>query len=140
MRSLYIIALLSVSIPLALTSCAGTRAAYKAAEDAEDTAYVFSEHYDALVVEGIRLRDNGTLTGNSLLVAQRIEARTRPIILAMGTAAQAWEAVQSAENEAALELATSNAVKALHEFIDALKTGNESTELRRIETSLLEAA
>jgi len=132
--------LLSVSIPLALTSCAGTRAAYKAAEDAEDTAYVFSEHYDALVVEGIRLRDNGTLTGNSLLVAQRIEARTRPIILAMGTAAQAWEAVQSAENEAALELATSNAVKALHEFIDALKTGNESTELRRIETSLLEAA
>ena len=140
MRSLYIIALLSVSIPLALTSCAGTRAAYKAAEDAEDTAYVFSEHYDALVVEGIRLRDNGTLTGNSLLVAQRIEARTRPIILATGTAAQAWEAVQSAENEAALELATSNAVKALHEFIDALKTGNESTELRRIETSLLEAA
>ena len=123
-----------------LVGCAGTRAAYQAAEDFEDTAYVMSEHYDALVVEGTRLRDNGTLTGNSLLAAQRIEARARPIILDMGKAAQAWDAVKSAENQAALELAISNAVKVLHELIDALKVNDESTELRRIEAELSEVA
>lgn len=123
-----------------LVGCAGTRAAYQAAEDFEDTAYVMSEHFSALQREGIRLRDAGTLTGNSLLVAQRVEARARPLILQMGTAAQAWDAVKSAENEAALGTAISNAVKVLHELVDALKAGAESTELRRIEVELLEVA
>jgi len=123
-----------------LVGCAGTRAAYQAAEDFEDTAYVMSEHYDALVVEGIRLRDSGVLSGNALNVAQRIEARARPIMLNMGRAAQAWESVRSAENQAALELAISEAVKVLHELIDALKTGEQSTQLLRIEARLAEVA
>lgn len=117
-----------------LVGCAGTRTAYKAAEDLEDYAYVLSEHYDALVVEGIRLRDSGTLAGSALANAQRTEAKLRPVILALGTAAQAWNGVKSAENQAALEKAISNAVAVLPELIRALK-GEPVARLQRFELS-----
>jgi hypothetical protein len=122
---------------LLLAGCAGTFSAYRAAEDLEDSSYVLSEHYAALVAEGIRLRDNGTLTGPTLVSAQRAEAAARPVILKMGEAARAWESARSADNQKALEIAITDATRALHELIDAMKGRGPSAELQRIEAELL---
>jgi hypothetical protein len=139
--------LLLLAVPLfAMLGCQGTLNAYRAAEDLEDTAYVLSEQWDALVVEGTRLRDSGTLNGSELANAQRVELRVRPVVLKLGEAARAWESVKSADNEKALELAIADAIPALRELIDALKVGRDpsadgpSAELQRIEFKLAEVA
>ena len=110
---------------LGLMGCQGVFGAYQAAEDLEDTAFVIAEHYDSLVQEGIDLRDNGVLVGENLNKAQAIELRVRPLILALNTAKETYEAVQSAENAEALQAAISKAAKELSDLINALKVGGD---------------
>lgn len=104
-----------------LAGCAGTKAAYQGAETLEDTAYVVTEHYAALVKEAADMREAGTLTGNALVQVQGFETRARPLILRLQGLAEAYESVRSAENEQALAAAVGEAAQVLSDFINALK-------------------
>ncbi|MCG8436324.1 MAG: hypothetical protein MJA83_20080 [Gammaproteobacteria bacterium] len=106
---------------LTLAGCAGTRAAYQAAEGLEETAKVFAEHYFAEVRELNDLDDAGALTPSMKQHAQDIVRRTRPVILQLSEIAQAYKNVRSAENEAALRRAVNEAALALSRLIDVAK-------------------
>jgi hypothetical protein len=112
-----------------LSGCPGTLSAYRAAESLDDTAFVVAEHYAALVKEGNALRESGALTGSALTRAQDLEARARPIVLRLQQVSSAYEAVKSAENEAALSMAIDEAARVLSEFIDAIKPARDTAAL-----------
>jgi hypothetical protein len=48
---------------LGATGCAGTKAAYNAADTLEERAYVVTEHYAAVVHQAADLKDKGVLKG-----------------------------------------------------------------------------
>lgn len=108
---------------IALSGCAGTRQAYKAAEGVEQTAQVVAEHYYALVHQANELKQSGKLAGEDLVVAQSIVSKTSSVVIKMSHAAKAYEAVRSADNEAALEQAIADAAVAISALIDAIKGG-----------------
>jgi hypothetical protein len=110
-------------------ACAGTKAAYKAADGLEEQAKVVSEHYFALVREGNDLKDRGVLSGSQLDAAQRVVETSRPIILELSTAAEAWTALANAETEADLERALSNAAIAVSRLVDIIKAVRTTTHL-----------
>lgn len=112
-----------------VVSCAGTRSAYQAAETLEDTAYVVTEHYAALVKEAADLRENGTLTGDALSRVQSVEMRSRPIILRLRDVSSAWTAAKTAANEAALSKAIGDAAAVVSDLINAIK-GRQGNDAR----------
>jgi len=113
-----------------LGSCTGTRAAYKAADGLDETAKVVGEHYYALVREANVLKDSGQLSGQELDTAQALVATTAPVILEMASAAQTFEALQTAETEAELQKAINDAAIAVSKLLDIIKavTATVSTE------------
>lgn len=114
---------------LALSGCAGTRAAYQAADGIEQTAKVMGEHYSALVHSANNLKDAGKLAGSDLVAVQGFIAKTEPLMYVMAEAGKAFKAVQSADTEAALQEAMFEAAKVIDRLIDALK-GRDTTGAR----------
>ena len=118
-------------IILAMTAlvgaCAGTSSAYRAAEGLEEKAYVVGEHYYALVREGNDLKDRGILSGSQLDRAQDLVRSTRPVILELLNAVEAYSLVKSAETEADLERALNNAALAVSRLVDTIKAVRPST-------------
>ncbi len=104
-----------------IAACSGTRLAYKTAEGLEEQAYVVGEHYYALVREANDLRRSGALSGSTLERAQDLVQATRPVILELQDAAQAYTAVKSAQNEAELEAALNAAAIAVSRLVDVIK-------------------
>jgi hypothetical protein len=112
-----------------LFGCAGTRAAYQAADTLEDTAYVVAEHYAALVKEAADLRESGTLAGSALARVQSAEARARPVILRLQSVTATYESVRNATNEEALAEAVGAAASVISDFINALKGQPDNARL-----------
>ena len=104
-----------------MSSCAGTRAAYKAAEGIEETAVVVGEHYYALVREANRLKREGLLAGAYLENTQDVVRTTRPVVLELANMAQAYALVKSADNYEALEKALGNAAIAVSRLVDLIE-------------------
>lgn len=112
--------LLVVAAACVLAACAGTRAAYDAADTLDETAKVVSEHYYALLREANDLADQGA-PASFVQRAQELEAVAAPKILALRDAAQAYEAVRSAENEGELAAALGEAVPLVSQFVDLIR-------------------
>ncbi len=110
---------------LLLAGCAGTQAAYTAAEGIDQTAKVVAEHYYAVVKEANALKTSGALAGDDLVKAQDLVRDTRPAIDTLASAAQVYEGVQSAETEAELEAAILKASTSIGALIDILKAARE---------------
>lgn len=72
-----------------LSGCAGTYAAYKAADGPVETSKVVGEHYYATVRELDALKDAGSLVGSALLHVQDLARSSRPIVLELGNSAAA---------------------------------------------------
>ena len=106
---------------IAMTGCAGTSSAYKAAEGLSETAYVVGEHYYALVREANDLDDAGNLQANELQRLQTIARETRPTIVALLDAANSYDMVRSSANEAELTNAIADAAVAVSRLVDAIK-------------------
>lgn len=115
---------------LGAAGCVGTRDAYKAAGgDPVKTAYVVGEHYAAVVKEAAALKNSGQLTGSALEAVRKADDAVRPLIIgnsATGTPglrqlSDAYVAVKSADNLAALDKALTAAVEKLTDLINALK-------------------
>jgi len=114
---------------LTISGCAGTRAAYKAAEGLSETAYVVGEHYYAEVREVNDLADAGRLSAAELQNLQNIAQATRPTVVAMLNAASAYKLVQSTANEAELSAALAEAAVSISKLVDAIKAVGGSTHL-----------
>lgn len=111
---------------IGLFGCAGTKSAYQAADGLEETAYVMNQHYLALVKEANELKKTGVLSGSALDETQSLVQRTRPLLRELSDAAQAYDAVTSAENEEALTLAIASAATALSDLIAAIRQAGGS--------------
>jgi hypothetical protein len=112
-----------------LSGCAGTKAAYRAAESLPDTAYVVGEHYAAVVHEAANLAALPTTPADVKDAMKKADNAVRPLILGnpstglpgLRTLAERYQAVRSAENEAALQAALNDAIRELANFINAVK-------------------
>ena len=121
-----LVALLALTLA---SGCSGTRQAYQAADGVGETAYVIAEHYAAVIEELNDLADQGALSQSAIRHAQDIVRRTDPVIRSLRSAAEAYENVQNADTEAALEEAINEAAVALSDLIDAVK-GRQRTGIQ----------
>jgi len=88
-----------------MSGCAGTRAAYEAAEGMDEIAFVTRDHWYALVNEANEARRSGELTGEPLDRAQDIVRGARPIIDELDTIRRQWQTLKNASTEADLQAA-----------------------------------
>ncbi len=109
---------------LMLNACAGTRTAYERVDGLVDTSKLIGEHYFATVREANSLAQQGVLTGENLIKAQRVVTRTRPVVVQLAEATSAYEQVSNATTEAELEAAMYAAAKAVSDLLDALNTAD----------------
>ena len=119
--SIWVGLFIAIAAALAVSGCAGTKAAYKAADGLEETAKVVASHYYAVVREANAMKREGTLTGERLARAQDMARKTRPVIIRLANAARIYQSVKSAENEQALEAALTEAAVAISDMIDIIE-------------------
>lgn len=97
-------ALLVAVVSLGLAACAGTRAAYEAAETLDAKAFVVSEHYAAALREANELADRGAPAE----LVQRMQAadrRAAPLVLKLREVSQLYTSAKTAQNAAQLQAA-----------------------------------
>jgi hypothetical protein len=111
----------SVLVMMATTGCAGTRAAYNAAETLDERAFVATEHYSAVVKQAADLKEAGVLKGQALAQAREIETVARPLVLSLGDLVANYNAVRSAETEVALERALDETILAIAGLVRVVK-------------------
>lgn len=104
-----------------VAGCAGTKAAYSAATSISDTAFVVTEHYAAVVKEAAQLAQNPATPASAIDSMRTADQVAKPMVLALRSLAEAYDAAQSAENEVALQEALNRAVVALSDLIRAVK-------------------
>jgi len=114
---------------LMLSGCAGTRAAYKAADGLEETAFVMNQHFLALVSEANDLTDAGELSGSALVNTQGIVRDSYPLLRMLSDSAKAYESVRNAETEQALTQAIAAAAVELSNLLNAIRSIGRSTSL-----------
>ena len=123
---------------LMLSGCAGTRAAYKAADGLEETAFVMNQHYLALVSEANDLTDTGALSGLALVDTQDIVRKSHPLLRSLSKSARAYESVRNAETEQELTQAIAAAAVELSNLLNAIRRVSGSTSvLDKIEADLV---
>jgi hypothetical protein len=105
----------------ALTGCANTTAAYKAAKGVDQQAFVVLSHYDALLKEANVLKDKPDVPPEVVDAMKKADAAVYPVVSQVRTLRDAYRRVKSAENEEALQLAVNDAVLLLANFINAIK-------------------
>lgn len=116
-----ILRLLTVSILLSgIAGCAGTREAYKVADSPDKQAFVIAEHYAALVHEAANLKEAG-VPADVVKKMQAMDDIARPLVFQLRPLTDAYLAVDSAENKAALEKALGQAALAVSNLTDAVR-------------------
>lgn len=128
MKSFKHATILALVVGLA-AGCAGTTAAYKAADGLEQTAFVFSNHFRLLVAEGNDLADQGVLSGYALSSMQDIVRTARPLLAETSRTARAYTAVRSAETEQELTEAIAAAAVQVSNLYNAIQAAGGSTSL-----------
>lgn len=112
-----------------LSACAGTKAAYRAADNLPDRAFVIAEHYAVLVREAADIAQNPA-TPQSVREALKVaDQHAKPFIVgdsarglpSLKELADAYQATRTAQTEAELQAALNNAVVAVAGFIRAVK-------------------
>ena len=109
MKRLLCIIITALLVLMGISGCAGTRAAYEAADGIDEVAFVTREHWYALVNEANAARLSGELTGASLDRAQDIVRTARPIIDELDTIRRQWQTLKNASTEADLQAAIASA-------------------------------
>lgn len=134
---------------LGLASCSGTKAAYRAAQDVDDTAYVVTRHYRSLLREAADLKDSGTITGRPLEALRAAEQVATPIIIGDEATGQpglrelariyvdakaAYDEAVNADTREALDAANvklsqavNDAMRAVAGFLRALEAARQNT-------------
>ncbi len=105
----------------AATGCAGTKAAYNAADTLDERAFVVTEHYSAVVKQAADLKESGVLKGAALDQARKIESTAKPVVLSLGDLVAKYNAAKNAETEVALQRALDEAVLAVANLVRVVK-------------------
>lgn len=105
----------------AASGCAGTKAAYSAADTLEERAFVVAEHYSAVVKQAADLKDRGVLKGQALAKAREVESVAQPVVLSLGQLVSQYKAAHDAETEVALQKALDDAVRLLADLVRTVK-------------------
>ena len=113
----------------ALAGCAGTQAAYKAAESPDEYAFVLVEHYSVLVEQAAKLKESGVLPMSAVRAMQQADLKAAPVIEKLRGLSQAYKAVNSAENEAQLQAAINEAVKVVAELVRAVRAAGPAVSM-----------
>ena len=125
---------LVAALTLATTSgCAGTRNAYKAADSADEYAYVLTEHYASLVNQSANLaampttpqavRDSLKRAGAAADLVVRGDARAAPRVAGLAELAANYKQIRTAENQLALQKAVDAAVIKVADLVRVLRAG-----------------
>lgn len=104
-----------------LAGCAGTRAAYQAAETLDETAYVVAEHYAALLEQVNELAEAGTLDADDIRFAQSIAEDATPAIIELEEAVAIHARFANLQSEADLEAALARAVPYVSRLANLLR-------------------
>ena len=115
--SLIFVALLAT----ALTACAGTRAAYEAADTIEAKAFVASNHFNYVQVEAAEFAESGLASQTTINKMAKAEREARPVVLSVGRLARAWAADPTEENYAELQLALGEVAVLLAKFVNSIR-------------------
>lgn len=130
-----LIALSTVMAILALSGCAGTLGAYRAAQSRPetaltDTAYVITEHYSAVLKQAADIKEAGTAPPAVIEKVQAADDKAAPVILGRPDAkpptpglkdlSAAFVMFKDAKSEADLQAAVDNAARLLSQLIDAV--------------------
>lgn len=137
-------ALIALSM-IALAACAGTKSAYRAAESPDEYAFVIVKHYETLVEQAAALKERDSTPPEAVAAMQRADLAADPVIKRLRELRDAYVAVRSAENQAALQAAVDDAVRLVADLIRAIqRAGGGVSDLtgERIlrDATLLEAA
>lgn len=111
---------MTVPVVVSVTACSGVSAAYKAAENPGELAYVLLEHYAALVKAAADLAEKPTTPASAIQAMQRADATAKPVVLKLRPLREAYIATKSATSEADLQLATNQAVLAIADLVRAI--------------------
>lgn len=122
------LALIAVGLT-GMSSCAGTKAAYKEAEGLEEQAFVTTEHYAALVKEAADLAESPSTAPEAKAALQAADLAAKPFIVGDAATGQpglrelaaAYESAKNAETQADLQAALLGATRALAGFVRAVK-------------------
>lgn len=131
-RTSFAVLLAGVSVLLLAafaSGCAGTAAAYKAAANLSDTAYVVTEHYAAIVKEAADLSASPTVDPQVKEALKKAAVATAPFVLgdpatgkpSLRELAQHYSAIHDAKSAQELQLALNSAVTELAKLINAVK-------------------
>lgn len=104
-----------------VTSCAGTRDAYRSADGLWETGYVVSEHYAAVLRQAREIATNPLTSQSVKDQIKAVEAQTTPPALDLVNALEAYQSVENAETEAELQEALNKTAIALSRLIDLVK-------------------
>lgn len=104
--------------------CTGTAAAYKAAEDPAEYAFVIVKHYESLVNQAADLKDRPTTSAQAVAAMQKADSAAGPVIEKLRGLRDAYLAVHSASSEAELQAAINQAVSVVADFIRAVSSAN----------------
>lgn len=126
-----------------LAACVGTRDAYRAAQTRPetaltDTAYVFAEHYAAVIAEARQIREMPTTPPSVITVLQQAAQRTAPVILGDPQAtpprpglrelAKTYQSLRTPKSEAELQAAVNEAAVQLAAMVNAVKSARRSPQ------------
>jgi hypothetical protein len=116
---------------LALTGCAGTRDAYKAAETPEEYAYVLTEHYAGLLNQSANLAALPTTPESAKTAMKKASAEVQKIISGDATAVPRvpgikelvanYKQVRNAQTQAELQAAVDQLVLKLADLVRSYK-------------------
>lgn len=122
-RTISLLAIVALAVgALSATGCAGTKAAYDAADTLDERAYVVTEHYSAIVKQAADLKDLGVLKGNALAQARELETVAQPVVLSLADLVAKYNAAKNAETEVALQRALDEAVLAVASLVRVVKS------------------
>lgn len=133
--ALLVLAFSGVLALFVLSGCAGTQAAYRAANDLPDMAYVVTEHYAAVLKEAADIAQAPGTPDSVKTVLKGADAAVRPWIIGnpatgapgLQQLTERYQAIGDAQTEADLQEAVNNAVRELSNFIKAVKAARGST-------------
>lgn len=122
-RLLLLAALLGLgAIAVTLSGCAGTRAAYAAADTPSDYALVVLEQYDAVLVEANRLKASGRISVTTLAAIRAADLKAQPFIDTIRPLQKAYESTHDSADAAALQKSVNDAIVAVAELIRTVKS------------------
>lgn len=112
---------------LSLTGCPGTMAAYRAADTPDEYAFVLVKHYEVLVTQAADAKERVGTSPSAIRAMQLADNKAGPVIERLRSLRDAYLAVKSADNEAALQAAINDAIRLLADFIRAVDRAGGGT-------------